>query len=68
MESQGVIRKVDKPTDWVHPIVIVDQTRENYESALTRNTLIKPLKENISNCQLSRKSHLECLVQQCSQS
>lgn len=25
LEVQGIIRKVDKPTEWVHPLVIIEQ-------------------------------------------
>ena len=45
MEAQGIIRKVDKPTDWINPLVIVEKKNSDLRLCLDPKALNESIKK-----------------------
>lgn len=57
MEDNGVIRKVDEPTDWVSSMVIVEKPNKKLRICLDPRNLNKAIKREHFQLPTNRRNH-----------
>ncbi|KAK9743743.1 RNase H-like domain found in reverse transcriptase [Popillia japonica] len=50
LEQQGIIQKIDKPTDWLHPLVIVEKPNKDLRLCLNPKYLIRIDQQSADYC------------------